>query len=280
MTKQELLKLIMKEIDNIPPIPENINKIKKLIKSTTSSVQSIANYAKRDPALTADLLKVANSAAYMTRSRVNTTERAIATIGLEQLESIILVIAARQILEGRYEAAEGIWEHSFKCGFYAKHLITMKKLPDDADSVYTAGLLHDIGKLVLLSLRPELVKKISDLSNAKNVPIHQIEKLAIGLSHAEIGEKIAMNWNFPKALVEAIGRHHEPRLSNEEWQPIVYSTYLANILCKTPSGYVDVLDSIEPKILEYFEIDSERALISIIRTLEEFYLTANEALNI
>ncbi len=279
MTKQELLKLIMKEIDNIPPIPENINKIKKLIKSTTSSVQSIANYVKRDPALTADLLKIANSAAYMTRNRVNTAERAITTIGLVQLETIILTIGARQVLEGRYEAAESIWEHSFKCGFYAKHLLTMKRLNDDADSVYTAGLLHDIGKLVLLSLRPELVDKINKLSLAKNVPIHQIEKLAIGLSHAEIGEKIAASWNFPTNLVKAIGDHHQPRLSNEEHRPMVYTTYLANILCKRPEAE-SVFSTIEEKVLEFFEIDSVKTLESIIHTLDEFYLTASEALNV
>ncbi|HEO66228.1 MAG TPA: HDOD domain-containing protein [Spirochaetes bacterium] len=130
-----------------------------------------------------------------------------------------------------------------------------------------------------MSLRPELVDKINKLSLAKNVPIHQIEKLAIGLSHAEIGEKIAASWNFPTNLVKAIGDHHQPRLSNEEHRPMVYTTYLANILCKRPEAE-SVFSTIEEKVLEFFEIDSVKTLGSIIHTLDEFYLTASEALNV
>ena len=277
MTKQEIQVKIIKELDNIPPIPDNIIKIKELIKNPKSSVDQIAKYVKRDPALTADLLRIANSAWYMTASRVGTAERAITTIGLNQLETIITSIGAKKVLSERYEFAEEIWDHSYKCAFYAQQLAKMKRLNQELENSFTAGLLHDIGKLILLSLDPKLVQKIIDLSEAKNVDIHQVEKLAIGLSHAQIGEKIAANWNFPSPLTLAIGHHHDPKLAKDDDRTLTYITYLSNILCKQSQSVAELFIGIDPKVMEFFEIDSEQKLESIKNTMDRFYQMAGEA---
>ncbi|MDH4128300.1 MAG: HDOD domain-containing protein [Spirochaetota bacterium] len=276
MTKQEILKKILNEIDNIPPIPANIIKVKQLINNPNSSISNISVYVKRDPALTADLLRIANSAWYMTRTKVGTVERAITTIGLSQLETLILTIGAKKVLSERYMAMEEIWEHSYKCAFYSQFLAKMKNLRDELENAYTAGLLHDIGKLILLSLTPHLVERITNLGSSQNIPIHEIERLALGISHAQIGERVAAHWNFPSKLAVAIGHHHEPRLTKEEWIPLTYTTYLSNILCKVTAGNIPVLALIDAKVLEYFGIDSEKKLETINNTLEEFYRTVGE----
>lgn len=271
MNRQEIMKKVFREIDNLPPIPDNIVKIKNLISDPKSSIESIAQYVKRDPALSADLLRISNSVRYISRTRVISIERAITVIGLKPLESIVLSIAAKEILDDRYAAMEEIWKHSHKCAFFAQYLMKMKKIHGEVESAYTAGLLHDIGKLVLLSLHPALVQRITKLSETKNVPIEQVEKLAIGLNHAQIGEEIAVKWNFHDKLSSAIGCHHAPKLIKPEWTPLGYTVYLANILSKLNEIPTELINQIEPKVLEFFEIDSEKSLKTIVVTLKGFY---------
>ncbi len=278
MTKQEIHKQILKEIDSIPPIPENINTIKALIKNPNASIEKISFYVKLDPALTADLIKIANSAWYMTRTKVGTAERAITTIGLRQFETVLLSLAAKKVLSERYQFAEQIWEHSYKCAFYAQQLAKMISLTVELENAYTAGLLHDIGKLVLLTLDSNMVERIVTLSEKKNIPIHEIEKLAIGLSHADIGELIASNWNFPSHLAVAIGHHHDPKLVKEEWQTLTYITYLANILSQDDEASPDLFNKIDKKVLDFFNIDSDKKLEITMRTLYEFYKSVADAL--
>jgi len=276
MTKQAMMQKIYKEIDNLPPIPENINKIRAMIEDPDSNISEISLLIKYDPSLTADLLRISNSAWYMSRTRVGTIDRAISTIGLRQLKSILLTIGAKKALSDRYEALEEIWEHSYQCAFYSQYLMKMKNLRGELENAYITGLLHDIGKLVILTLTPKLVEQMTALSEAKSVSIAQIESLAIGLNHAEIGEKIAAKWHFPSKLAVAIGHHHFPKTVKDEWIPLVYATYLANYLCHyDPTS--STVEQIDPKVLEFFEIKNSNQLEVVLNTLTQFYASVGEA---
>ncbi len=274
MTKKEIMTQIYEEIDNIPPIPENVARLRNLIQDARASIAKISFYIKQDPGLTADMLRISNSAWYMPRTRIDTIERAVTTIGLRQLDSILLSIGAKKVLHSRYKTMEAIWEHSSQCAFYAQSLAKMKGV--EIEVAYIVGLLHDIGKLILLTLTPELMQRITTLSEIKSISVAEIEKLAIGIDHAQIGEMITAKWRFPAKVAVAIGHHHLPKVSRPEWLPLTNIAYMANILCHVDSSSTELLQKIEPKVLTYFEITTDRQLEKLINSLWQFYKSTNE----
>ncbi len=279
MPKYELIRSIYNEIDNIPPIPNYINRIRKLIIDPKSEISAISDEVKKDAGLTANVLRVANSAWYMTKNAVDTVERAIALIGLRRLSSILLTIGAKKVMTERFNHMESIWKHSYNCAFFSQNIIKMKsKIEEEAEIAYIAGLLHDIGKLVLLSLSPDLIKRITNLSITKHISVSKIEKQAIGLNHAEIGQKIASKWKFPPILINSIGYHHNPHLppDQEECQLMVNSVYLANILCKTTEYTPQMINEIDPQVLKYFKLDTEESFKLMYDKLMYSYQIAPE----
>ncbi len=279
MTKQEIISAIEREIDNLPPIPENITKIRQSINDPNSSNKSIANLVKQDPALTANVLKVANSAWYSVMTKIDNVERAITTIGLKQLSSLLLTIGAKKIMDDKFSAMEELWEESSKCAFFSQSIMKMKNgSSDDMESAYTAGLLHDIGKIILLSISPQLMKKITNMSEIKNMAPNIIEKLAIGVTSSEIGEKITEKWNFPKHISKTIANQYTPKLVEDEYIPLTYTVYLANTLNGLSPLSDDLRDKIEPKVLEYFKLENEDQIQKLIRSLRQFYVKVGKGI--
>lgn len=273
MTKSEVIRKIYNEIDNLPPIPENINKIQQLVMDPNADIMLISTFVKQDVGLTANILRTANSPWYMPVTRVNSIERAIALIGLRRLYSIILAIGAKKIIGDRYGSIKDAWKHSYKCAFYAQNLMKSKKAPvEEIEIAYIAGLLHDMGKIVFLSLSRSLLNKITSLSEEKHVSVYEIEKSAFGLSHSEIGGKIAGRWKFPQALVDAIAFHHSPELTSKNNEGMVFTVYLANILCQQEEEYQEEsFKKLYPAALEYYNILSERQLNIFLKNLRESY---------
>ena len=279
MTKQEILRKIYNELDNLPPIPENISKIRRMINDPKSDITKIGDLVKQDASLTADILRVANSAWYMSRTHIDNVERAIAMIGLRRLSSITLTIGAKKIIKDRYPAMEETWRHSYKCAFFAMNLMKLRsKHDEDIELAYVSGLLHDMGKFVLLSLSPSIIEGISVMSKAKHLSITEIEKQALGFNHAEIGQKVATRWKFPPLLTLAIGFHHDPLSAPDEDKTahLVYTTYLANILSREQTEGEDIMAAIEPKVLKYFDMATSESFISVQDKLIEDYSIAPE----
>ncbi len=277
MIKTEVLRKIYKEIDNLPPIPKNVSKLLKIIKDPEVKISDISAQVKLDVGLTANILRLANSPWYLPIKKVNTVDRAIALIGLQRLYSIILAIGAKKIINERYKSVKEAWKHSYQCGFFALNIIKLQQVSlEDAEMAYIAGLLHDMGKVVLLALSPQLIQRITAVSETRGISVTAIEKTALGLSHSEIGAKIAGKWKFPQMLIQAIEHHHNPTAAQEDFQPIVYAVYLANILCKLKEAQEETMADIEPKVLKHFAIDSKDPFLKTVETLIDTYSIAPE----
>ncbi len=263
-TLEALTKQIVREIDRLPQFPDNIVFIQQLINDPESEITDIARQISMDPSLTADLLKVVNSAQFMLPKRVDNIVEAVKLLGLRGLKNLLYSYGTQKLLD---KGQEQLWQHSYKTAFFAYNLAKNLRKKDLLDDAYVGGILHDMGKIIFSSTHPEPLDKITKFVKDRDIKRNFIEDLSAGLNHAEIGGMIAEKWNFPEVLVEAIKYHHEPDLCSEENRGAVYTVYLANVLCNIEAEQI-TYDHIEKKVLNFFGLKTEEQFISIQQRLE------------
>lgn len=275
-TKIESLSLltdeIVKSITSLPQFPENIVNIQRLIASPDSQMIDIARSISTDPALTADLLKLVNSAAFMMSKKVDNIVDAVKMVGLRGIKNLLYSYGTFQILGSGETGSDKkkLWDHSYRTAYYAYNLAKnfksgIKGLQDDA---YVGGMLHDMGKIVFSSVHPELLDKIRGFCKDKGIPADTFEDIAGGMNHAEIGARIAEKWNFPDALVAAIRFHHEPALMTADYRDVVGTVYLGNIFCEYETGNIGY-EQIESSVLADYGITNEKSFKSIVDKMSE-----------
>ncbi len=226
----EIKKQILRDVEFLPAFPENILQIQALCNNPESTIDQIASKIVIDPSLTADVLRISNSAGFITGKRIKNINEAIMLIGLRNLNSILTAAAARKILDTRFRKFEQIWQHCNKVAFYSRGLAAALGLNGIVDHVFISGLLHDIGKIVLLSTDQTLLNRLSEIVADKKIRSSTIlEEISIGISHSSIGALIANKWNFPDYLIDAINYHHSPLDAEESYAPIVAIVYSANL---------------------------------------------------
>jgi putative nucleotidyltransferase with HDIG domain len=260
---------IVNNVNSLPQFPENILMVQKLIGDPKSDMSDIARQISMDPALTADLLKIVNSAQYMLVKKVDNISEAVKLVGIRGIKNLLYSYGTQKLLGDDTADKKALWEHSYKTAFYAYNLIkNFKKDHNLLDDVYVGGILHDMGKIIFSNVHPDLLNKIKDFCSEKNLPASTFEDLAAGMSHAEIGALIAEKWNFPENLVLAIRFHHDPSSAPGEQRDLVDTVYLANMFCEYENGNV-TFDQFEITILESFGINSKKQIDGL---LERFAL--------
>ena len=253
----EITEKIIEEINSLPTFPEYIMELQHLCDSTNSKIETIANKILMDPSLTADVLKLSNSAGFITGKRIDNINEAIIIIGLKNLKSILLTTASRKILDKRYRKYEKIWDHCNRTAFYARAIAEYIKKPRLSDQLFICGLLHDIGKIVLLASDEKLANQIfSIIGEQRKRSTTVLEEISIGISHTTIGALIAEKWNFPDYLIESIKFHHSPINASKNHRETVMIVYLANMLCEIEKQNFDI-SFIETKVLEKLKLSDK-----------------------
>jgi HD-like signal output (HDOD) protein len=255
-----LTEALVRDVDKLPQFPENVMQLIKLTESRDSTLAAIARKISTDPALTADLLKLVNSAFYMLPSRVKNIPQAVKMVGMKGLRGLLLSYGAQKVLGERYEEMRSLWEHSYRSAYYAFLLAKgLKRQTDILDDVYVAGILHDLGKIIVSWLHPEIMERMQLFCATKGIPSITLEKFSFGLHHSDIGGLLARKWNFPEQLAEAIELHHDPLRASRANKDVVFCVYLANAICDYEQGLI-VYDQIERLVLADFGIRSEEQL--------------------
>ena len=223
---------ILDQIEGIPTFPDNILQLLQLCRNKEVEIKDISFSIMRDPALTTDVLKLANSAGFVPGKHIENLTEAVMTIGLKNLESLLITISARKILDERFQKFEQIWDHCNKTAAYARTIATKYKMNTIVEQVSLCGLLHDLGKIVLLSVDLELTNWIAELVSDRKIRTSTVmEELSIGISHSGIGVLIAQKWQLPQYLIQSIQWHHSPLSAPPQYKNHVAVTYLANLLC-------------------------------------------------
>jgi len=258
---------IVENINSLPQFPENILMVQKLINDPSSDMPVIARQISMDPALTADLLKIVNSAQYMLSKKVDNISEAVKMIGIKGIKNLLYSYGTQKILGDDTVDKKKLWEHSYKTAFYAYNLV--KNFKNDAgllDDVYVGGILHDMGKIVFANVHPDLLNKIKDFSSERNLPQSTFEDLSAGMNHSEIGALIAEKWNFPERLVSAIRFHHDPEAAPEECKNLVDAVYLANMFCEYENGNIN-FDQFDIESLENYGLHNKKQIDTLLDRL-------------
>jgi putative nucleotidyltransferase with HDIG domain len=260
---------IVESVNSLPQFPENILTIQKLIADPSSDMPVIARQISTDPALTADLLKIVNSAQYMLSKKVDNISEAVKMVGIKGIKNLLYSYGTQKILGDDTVEKKRLWEHSYKTAFYAYNLV--KNFKNDntlLDDVYVGGILHDMGKIVFSNVHPELLEKIKLFCADKKLPSSTFENLSAGMNHAELGALIAEKWNFPDRLVMAIRYHHDPENVHPEFKTLVDAVYLANMFCEYENGNA-AFDQFETGPLDNFGLQSKKQMDNLLERLSK-----------
>lgn len=262
---------ILQEIHDLPPLPSSINRVIDLCNDPDSTFGDIAGTIMSDPALASNVLKLSNSAAFISGKRIENISEAVRILGLRNIRSLIMAGSARQIIEQRYGQFEKIWEHSNQVACYARCIGQDFWGSGVAEKALLAGLLHDLGKIILLATDEGTVKKISEQLEDRPLDTETfMEEISIGISHSTMGGLIAEGWNFPDYLVEAIRHHHSPLDALAANEPVVHAVYLANMLCGIEEKKYEYHYLYE-NILEKYRLSDEKSFNSLHAVLKNAY---------
>lgn len=255
--KTKILDQINSLIDVLPTFPDNILQLQELCHDREANIDNIAALIYKDPSLSSQILKLSNSAGFFPSKKVDNITTAVMTIGLKNLEAMLIITAAKNIMDKRFIKFEQIWTHCNMTAFIARSLAKKFNNHVKQENIYLAGLLHDIGKIILLSVDQEMNNWLTDLfKNRKTRTSTVLEEITIGISHAEIGALISKKWNFPTFLTEVINNHHAPLNSSDENRELTFIVYLANIICGLESHRYNYY-FIEQEVLDYFHINND-----------------------
>ena len=225
---------ILEQIDLLAPIPAIASQIMTKSDDPDISLAEIADLIANDPALTANLLKICNSAYFSLPRKVESVKDAVAWVGLDQIVELVLTnsvsVSFNKGLEG-YGLGEGeLWRHAVTSAYIAKSLAQRYGASQNKHLIYTAALLKDIGKLILGRFVAFSFEKINILVHSQGYSFNDAEKNIIGMNHEELGAMVGQKWAFSEKLIYMIRHHH---LTNESARqdPETTLIYLADIIC-------------------------------------------------
>jgi len=209
----------LQDVENLISLPDVCFRVNEMADDPHASAVDIAEVIGQDPNLVTQLLRIANSPYYGFPSRVDTISRAIAVIGTQDLRDLVLsasIINAFNASDNEIIDLHKYWSHSLFTGFVARQLGSRTKVKVLCkERLFVAGLLHDIGQLVMSMKIPEIMRIIVHRANLHAEPFHETEKLVFGLGHAEVGGQLLSHWHLPESLQAVARYHHQPENAKE-----------------------------------------------------------------
>ncbi len=207
------LEEIIRKVKDLPALPNITNEIMRLTEDPDSTVQDIENVIMKDQSLTARVLRLANSAYYGYPRRISTISEASVLLGFQAIRSITLTASVGGLLmkevPGYGLGKNELWRQSQSCAIISRY-IARKVRFSKIDQAYVAGLLRDIGKVIVSYYLTEHFKQIIDKVKNESISFLEAEESVLGFHHGQVGAEIAKKWNLPDDLVEAIAYHHSP----------------------------------------------------------------------
>jgi putative nucleotidyltransferase with HDIG domain len=220
---------VIASAEKLPPFPDVVRKVMPLIQQMVP-VRKIEAVIRFDQAITAKVLAIAQSAYYSRGRAIPSLQDAIMSLGQRQLMQVIMAACAAQFFSGKiagYDLREGeLWQHAVATAIMAEKVAT-RIGHKDVLTVYTAGLLHDIGKTILNQYVKAYFDLIVNAIRSRQLRFIDAEREILGIDHQQLGAIIAKRWRFPGEVLDAISYHHHPQ-DTREHRDVVAMVYVAN----------------------------------------------------
>jgi HD-like signal output (HDOD) protein len=231
--------LVLRHIDRMPSLSPTVAKIMQVANDPTSSANDLNKVISLDPVLAAKVLKLVNSAYFGFSDKVTSTVRAIVVLGLNTIKNLALSTAALETMSMKGQSAmnmDEFWKHVLGVGVTAKLIARRIGVNKNfLEDYFLAGLMHDMGKIVLNRLNPVGYKKVITVCAEKGVDLQLVESRVFGINHAEIGGLLAEKWGLQNSLREAMAFHHYPDQASPENRQLVLAIYISNAFTKVHS---------------------------------------------
>ncbi|HBD93627.1 MAG: hypothetical protein A2015_14875 [Spirochaetes bacterium GWF1_31_7] len=268
---------VVKAVDDIPQFPQHFIEVINVLNKPDSTFEVIGTIAKKDPSFVAALLKTANSAIYSLPKKVENINDAISLIGINGVKNFVFTYSTSKALMNKYNIDEitRMITHAQEVTLYAALLADKFKKRTLKDNLFVAGMLHDLGKIIIRGINQKLSDHIQQVCESKGINNYIIESLTNGYNHAIIGAKLAEKWNFPDFLTESIQFHHIPLQASDKNIDLVSIVYLADII----SYYKDAkykFSEINMQVLKRFGINTKGDFDVLIKPFIEKYAETKE----
>ncbi len=259
MTLDELLN----GVDQLLSLPEAVMRANELLDSEHATIEEIAEVISHDPALSAQLLKLVNSAFYGFPGSVDTVSRAIGLIGTDELRSMIMASSATSIFNAVSPDLidmNTFWHRSVFCGLVARRLAVISGISRKGEVQFLTGLLHEVGRLVIFNQLPEKAEMILSKAKQANCPLEDMEEVFLGFSSAAIGAKLLENWRLPTVISTPIRHQCKPKNALEH-QAETELLYLA----------IQLTNTLEPEVNDGEPLDLEKVQAATVagKTLDQ-----------
>jgi HD-like signal output (HDOD) protein len=229
----EHLRKSLVRLNDLNSLPEITTRILDVVEDPRATAQDLHNIVKIDPALATRILRVVNSAFYGLPSQVASLDRGIVMLGLSAVKNIALATSLSPLFAGdqvsRFFNGTDLWRHSIAVGVCARLLARRAGL-DMADEAFVAGLVHDVGLLVIGQLFPAESRLAIERCYAEGVALCSVEQQLIGADHQTFGAALAERWSFPPLLCFSVGFHHQPDVT-DQYCELTSLVYVADTVC-------------------------------------------------
>jgi HD-like signal output (HDOD) protein len=256
------LRTLAGSLKNLPSLPELYLEIAEALQSPTCSAQRIAEIASQDPAIAAKLLQLTNSAFFGFSRKVSSIDEAVQLLGVGVVQSLAIAVPIFTSFS-RQKCPEfpldQIWEHSLQTGIICRRICS-EHLGDAflAEQAFCAGLLHDLGKVMLADNLPAEYGQILKESREQHLPLREKEQQVLNATHAEVGAYLLAIWGLPIPLVEAVANHHCPRRCGIQEFCLAGVVHVANALQYATTGQIDPeLNPVDAEYLKSVNLENQ-----------------------
>ena len=225
---------ILATVKSVPSLPSVVMKLRKYLNDPDVGFDELAKVIQYDPGLTANVLQLANSAYFGWAGTISSVKDAITRLGTNRIFQMVLCMSVAPLvskpIKGYDMDAGSLWEHSIAVAVCAEQLALKLKLKE-AREAFTAGLLHDMGKVVLGTFVEVDDEPIREIVRSDQLAFNEAERMVLGIDHAEVAAALLEDWQLPPEVVASARYHHEPGKAPEENQTMVDLIHVADILC-------------------------------------------------
>ena len=256
------LDYIFESLSELPAFPKVVQEALKLLDDPNTTTEELAGLLKYDQSLTANMLRLTNSAHFGLSRQVTNLDTALALLGQQQVRQILIASASMPFLSEKIDGydmqAADLWIHGMGCSIISEHVAACCDYSEPS-VLFTAALLHDVGKTVMHMYVGPRLREIVARANAENIAFTEAEWAVLGGDHAVIGSDILRKWDFPPDIVRAVRNHHDPDLYiQDKLSAMVALSDILTVQLGIGVGVDGFRYRIHPELLSVLDLDRKK----------------------